>query len=94
MPKALAEDMYRALWSCLIGVIVTVVVSLATKPKPDSDLGGLVYGLTPIPSEGDIPLSSAPGFWAGVRIAILARPAMDFLVTNMKNTSSFQSGSL
>ncbi len=31
--KALAEDMYRALWSCLLNVIVTVIVSLATVPQ-------------------------------------------------------------
>ena len=33
--------------------VVTVVVSLATKPKPDSELAGLVYGLTEVPSEGE-----------------------------------------
>src|SRR5690348_1208324 len=49
--KALAEDMYRALWSSLLGVIVTIVVSMATKPKPDSELKGLVYGITFIPRE-------------------------------------------
>ena len=47
--KAMAEDMYRALWSWLLCVIVTVVVSLMTKPKPDSELEGLVYGVTAIP---------------------------------------------
>src|SRR6185369_8714617 len=40
--KALAEDMYRALWSCLINIIVTVVVSLATAPRPEAELEGLV----------------------------------------------------
>jgi SSS family solute:Na+ symporter len=70
--QALAEDMYRALWSCLIGVIVTVAVSLATKPKPESELVGLVYGVTPIPDEGDVPLIQRPIFWAGVSLVILA----------------------
>src|ERR1700726_5284708 len=36
--KALAQDMYQALWSFFVCVAVTVVVSLATKPKPDADL--------------------------------------------------------
>ena len=31
--KAMAENMFRALWSCLICVSVTVVVSLLTQPK-------------------------------------------------------------
>ena len=70
--KALAEDMYRALWSCLIGVMVTVVVSLATRPKPDAELKGLVYGLTSLPREGDVKWFARPAFWAVVVLAILA----------------------
>jgi SSS family solute:Na+ symporter len=64
--KALAQDMYQALWSFLVCVIVTVVVSLATKPKSDSELSGLVYGLTRVPSVGDLPIYQKPLFWAGV----------------------------
>ena len=62
--------MYRALWSWLICVIVTVVVSLMTKPKPDSELEGLVYGATAIPNEGDLSLLQKPIFWAGVAAGI------------------------
>jgi len=69
--KALAEDMYRALWSWLICVIVTVAVSLVTKPKPVSELEGLVYGATKLPKEGDLPLIQKPIFWAGVALAAL-----------------------
>jgi SSS family solute:Na+ symporter len=69
--KPLAEDMYRALWSCLFGVIVTVAVSLMTKPKPAKELEGLVYGFTAIPSEGKTGLLGRPIFWAGVSIALL-----------------------
>ncbi|MGD0202145.1 MAG: sodium:solute symporter family protein [Bryobacteraceae bacterium] len=67
-PKAkdMAENMYRALWSWVICVTVTVIVSLATKPKPVEELGGLVYGVTPLPSEGDLPLWKRPIFWAAV----------------------------
>jgi SSS family solute:Na+ symporter len=64
--KALAQDMYQALWSFLICVTVTVVVSLATKPLPDSALAGLVYGQTQIPSVGDVPLYQKPLFWAAI----------------------------
>jgi len=64
--KAMAEDMYRALWSWLVCVGVTVTVSYATKPLPESQLVGLVYGCTPIPSDGDIPLYQKPQFWAVV----------------------------
>jgi len=64
--KALAQDMFQALWSFLVCVIVTVVVSLATKPKSDAELKGLVYGQTEVPSVGDVPLYEKPVFWAGV----------------------------
>ena len=64
--KALAQDMFQALWSFLVCVIVTIVVSLVTKPKPDAELVGLVMGLTEIPSVGEVPFYKKPVFWAGV----------------------------
>lgn len=69
--KDMAENMYRALWSWIICVIVTVVVSLATKPKPEAELTGLVYGATRIPSDGDVPLIHRPIFWAAVVAIVL-----------------------
>src|SRR5881296_4206678 len=68
--KALAQDMYQALWSFVVCVIVTVAVSLATKPKPDSELTGLVYGQTEIPPIENVPLYQKPIFWAGVVAAV------------------------
>jgi SSS family solute:Na+ symporter len=69
--KALAQDMYQALWSFLVCVTVTVLVSFATKPLPDGELTGLVYGLTKVPSVGDVPLYQKPIFWAAVVMIIL-----------------------
>ena len=63
--KDMAENMYRALWSWIVCVTVTVAVSMATQPKPDSELKGLVYGLTKIPSEGHLPIYKRSIFWAG-----------------------------
>ena len=37
-----------------------------TKPKPDSELVGLVYGATAIPSESNLPLTQRPIFWVGI----------------------------
>jgi len=51
-------------------VVVTVVVSLATQPKTDLQLEGLVYGATKIPSEGHLPLVQRPIFWGGVALAV------------------------
>jgi SSS family solute:Na+ symporter len=64
--KALAQDMFQALWSFIVCVLVTVAVSLATKPKTDAELTGLVYGLTEVPTVGNVPLHQKPIFWAGV----------------------------
>lgn len=64
--QPMAENMYRALWSWLICVAVTVAVSLATKPKTDAELNGLVYGATVIPHDGSTTLWTKPIFWAGV----------------------------
>lgn len=64
--KAMAEDMYRALWSWIICVLVTVIVSAMTKPKAESELAGLVRSCTKLPSEGHLPLTKRPIFWAGI----------------------------
>jgi SSS family solute:Na+ symporter len=64
--RDMAENMYRALWSWIVCVIVTVVVSLITRPKEDKELEGLVYGLTKLPSSSHLPLYKRPMFWAAV----------------------------
>jgi SSS family solute:Na+ symporter len=69
--KDMAENMYRALWSWLVCVIVTVIVSYMTKPLPDEQLVGLVYGATDLPSEGHLRLYERPIFWAGIVMIIL-----------------------
>jgi SSS family solute:Na+ symporter len=66
--RDMAENMYRALWCWIVCVTVTVVVSLLTRPKPESELVGLVYGCTAIPSERHLALWRRPIFWAAVVI--------------------------
>src|SRR5437870_7534932 len=74
--RDMAENMYRALWSWVVCVLVTIAVSMLTKPKPDSELKGLVYGVTDIPSESYVTVFHRPWFWASV-VAVL------FLVVNV-----------
>jgi len=64
--RDMAENMYRALWSWIICVLVTVVISYMTQPKPVSELEGLVYGVTAIPQEVEVPIYHRPAFWAVV----------------------------
>src|SRR5215469_1409566 len=68
--QPMAENMFRALWSWLICVAVTVIVSLMTRPKTDEELNGLVYGATAIPSDGAISFWQKPIVWAGAVFAV------------------------
>jgi SSS family solute:Na+ symporter len=68
--RPMAENLYRALWSWLICVTVTVIVSYATKATPEAQLAGLVYGATPIPDDGATTLWQKPIFWAIVVIVV------------------------
>ncbi len=64
--KPMAENLYRFIWSWLVCVIVTIAVSFMTKPKPVSELEGLVYGLTVLPSERSVPFYRRPIFFAAL----------------------------
>jgi solute:Na+ symporter, SSS family len=68
--KDMAENMYRALWSWIICVTVTVVVSLMTKPKDEKELVGLVYGCTELPTEGHLPFYRRTAFVAVIVAAV------------------------
>jgi solute:Na+ symporter, SSS family len=68
--KPMAENLYRALWSWLICVGVTVVVSYMTKATPQAQLAGLVYGATPIPDDGATSIWQKPIFWAVIVIIV------------------------
>jgi SSS family solute:Na+ symporter len=62
--KDMAENVYRAMWSLIANVVVTVGVSLFTKPKPEHELKGLVYGLTDLAPEGHFSFFRRPIIWA------------------------------
>jgi SSS family solute:Na+ symporter len=71
LAKDMAVNMYGGLWSLLVCVIMTLAVSLFTRPKPDSQLANLVYGLTPLHKEGPSSWYENPKFWAAVVAAVL-----------------------
>jgi SSS family solute:Na+ symporter len=71
--KPMAVNMYSGWWSLVVCVLVTVGVSLFTRPKPESELRNLVYGLTPRPDEGPCPWYEKPALWAAVvTVALVA----------------------
>ena len=69
--QAMAANLYRALWSWCVCVIVTVVVSYMTKATPEAQLTGLVYGSTVIPHDGSRNVFEKPIFWAVVIATVL-----------------------
>ncbi len=50
-PSDMAMNFWTAIWAFSVNFVVTVVVSLLTKPRPEKELVGLVYSLTPKPVE-------------------------------------------
>ena len=68
--KDMAENMYRALWSVSTSVGVNVIVSLCTKPRPLSELAGVVYGATPLPTEEPVAFYKNEWFWTAIAIAL------------------------
>src|SRR5690348_634661 len=48
-PSTMAQNFWIAIFAWSTCFLVTMVVSLATKPRPEADLKGLVYGLTEMP---------------------------------------------
>ena len=68
--KAMAEDMYRALWSVITAMLVTFVVSLFTAPRPVAELEGLVYGATRLPKEEPVPFYKNEWCWTALAIVV------------------------
>jgi len=48
-PSDMAQNFWGAIWAFSANFIITIIVSLLTKPKPESELVGLVRSLTPKP---------------------------------------------
>jgi SSS family solute:Na+ symporter len=49
-PSDMAQNFYGAIFAFSANFVLAVVVSLFTKPRPESELVGLVHSLTPKPS--------------------------------------------
>lgn len=42
----MAQNFWTAIFAWTTCFVVTIIISLATKPRPDNELKGLVYSLT------------------------------------------------
>ncbi len=68
--KDMAENMYRALWSVIVSVLVTFTVSMFTTPRPIGELDGVVYGATKLPLEEPVPIYKNEYFWMVIAIVV------------------------
>jgi SSS family solute:Na+ symporter len=59
-PSEMAQNFWTAIFAWVTCFVVTIIVSLATRPRADSDLTGLVYSLTQKPSEHHIAWYARP----------------------------------
>ncbi len=57
----MAQNFWIAIFAFSTCFLVTIVVSLATAPKPEAELAGLVYGLTEVAARCRAPVVSAAG---------------------------------
>jgi SSS family solute:Na+ symporter len=72
-PSDMAQNFYGAIFAFVTNFVVTVVVSLMTKPHPESDLVGLVHSLTPKPSHAHLAWWKRPeALGAGILVVAIA----------------------
>jgi SSS family solute:Na+ symporter len=66
----MAANFWRAWWAWLIAFVVTIVISLFTKKKPEAELAGLVKGLTAGAAPESVPLLKRPVFYAVLSLLV------------------------
>ncbi|HEX8691643.1 MAG TPA: sodium:solute symporter family protein [Longimicrobium sp.] len=69
-PSEMAQNFWTAIWAWSTCFVVTIVVSLLTKPRPDEELRGLVYSLTERPKDAGEPWYRRPAALAVVVLAM------------------------
>ncbi len=75
-PSEMSLNLWRAWWSWLITFVITILVSFFTKPKPESELVGLVRGVgsesnNEVQSSYKRPFFKKAEFWAIVSLSVL-----------------------
>jgi SSS family solute:Na+ symporter len=70
-PSDMAQNFWTAIFAFSVNLLVTIAVSLVTKPRPELELVGLVYSLTPKPVETHLSWYQKPATLAVAVLAIL-----------------------
>ena len=69
-PSELAQTFWTAIIAWTTCFVVTIMVSLATRPRPDAELRGLVYALTERPNDQALPWIRRPWVLAAAVLAL------------------------
>ena len=72
-PSEMAQNFWAAIFAWVTCFVLTIVVSLVTKPRKEEELVGLVYSLTPKPSEGHLAWYKRP---VTLGVAVLVATAL------------------
>jgi SSS family solute:Na+ symporter len=75
----LAQTFWTAIVAWTTCFVVTIIVSLMTRPRPESELGGLVYSLTPKPKDGELVWYKRPTSLAIVVVVLIVGLNLIFL---------------
>jgi SSS family solute:Na+ symporter len=59
-PSEMAQNFWTAIYAFTVCFVLTVVISLLTRPREDRELVGLVYSLTEKPQESGVPWYGRP----------------------------------
>jgi len=76
-PSEMAQNFWTAIDAFAVCLVVTSAVSLMTRPRPDSELAGLVYSLTERPRDAELAWYQRP---AGLGAIVLAATGLLNLV--------------
>jgi SSS family solute:Na+ symporter len=68
-PSEMAQNFWTAIFAWTTCFFVTIVISLITKPRPDSELRGLVYSLTERPREDRLAWYKRPAILGAIVLA-------------------------
>jgi solute:Na+ symporter, SSS family len=70
-PSDMAQNFWTAIFAFSVNFLVTIAISLVTTPRPEPELVGLVYSLTPKPVETHLSWYQKPATLAVAVLAIL-----------------------
>jgi SSS family solute:Na+ symporter len=69
-PSDMAQNFWGAIWAWTTSFVLTIAISVATRPKRDEELKGLVYALTERPSQAGLPWHHRPALLGVIVLAL------------------------